>query len=386
MPEKRVVVWVQQFKDRPALMLQWNDPDTGRRKSRSAGTADEDKAEQARADLEYELNHGRHQEASRMSWERFRELFEGEYVSALREDTRLVYNNVFNLFEAVCKPATLRGITERTVSAFAAGLRQRPGRNGNKTMTPCSIKVRLQFLHTALQWAADQKLIPACPKFPSVKVPKKKPRPVPAETAERLLAKAPDAQTRAFLLCGWLAGLRRNEAVALEWRQTDAAPWVDLDGDRIVLPADFVKGGEDQWVPLDPQLRAELEAMPRRGRKVFRFVSTATGEPLTPSGVSMMITKLARAAGVRLSMKVLRKGFGSRYAGKVPAQVLQKLMRHASITTTMDYYANVDDAAVSAVLGDKRNSSRNTQGGTGHAYNAADDASAKPPTGFGGGH
>ena len=58
-------------------------------------------------------------------------------------------------------------------------------------------------------------------------------------------------------------------------------------------------------------------------------------------------------------MKTLRRGFGCRYAGKVPAQVLQKLMRHANIKTTMDYYANVDEAAEEAILGPKRNSLRN---------------------------
>jgi hypothetical protein len=50
-------------------------------------------------------------------------------------------------------------------------------------------------------------------------------------------------------------------------------------------------------------------------------------------------------------MHSLRKGFGCRYAAKVPAQVLQKLMRHSNIKTTMDYYANVDDAVEQAVLG-----------------------------------
>jgi hypothetical protein len=50
-------------------------------------------------------------------------------------------------------------------------------------------------------------------------------------------------------------------------------------------------------------------------------------------------------------MHTLRKGFGCRYAGKVPAQVLQKLMRHRNIKTTMDYYCNVDQAVMEAVLG-----------------------------------
>jgi hypothetical protein len=60
----RVTVWLQRFKDRPHLMLQWIDPDTGKRKSRSAGTADYNKAEQARGDLEYELNKAEQDEAS----------------------------------------------------------------------------------------------------------------------------------------------------------------------------------------------------------------------------------------------------------------------------------------------------------------------------------
>ena len=114
--------------------------------------------------------------------------------------------------------------------------------------------------------------------------------------------------------------------------------------------------------PLDErsdQVREALLALPRHGPRVFRFVSKMNGERLTPSGVSLMVTELAAAAGVRLSLKSLRRGFGCRYAGRVPAQVLQKLMRHASIRTTMDYYANVDDAAMEAVLGPRRNTPRN---------------------------
>jgi hypothetical protein len=78
MSDSRITVWVQRFKDRPTLMLQWIDSETGARKSKSAGSADPKEVEKARADLEYELNHGRYQEASRLTWERFRELFEAE--------------------------------------------------------------------------------------------------------------------------------------------------------------------------------------------------------------------------------------------------------------------------------------------------------------------
>src|SRR5262245_58777808 len=98
-PTRRVVVWVQHFGDRPHLVLQWHDPQTGQRKSRSAGTCNPLDAEQARADLEYELNHGLHQQTSRMSWERFREVFEEEYLPGVRPPTRRKYNQVLDLFE-----------------------------------------------------------------------------------------------------------------------------------------------------------------------------------------------------------------------------------------------------------------------------------------------
>jgi integrase len=314
--EKRVTVWVQHFKDRESLVLQWIDPATGKRKSKSAGTADEKEAEQKRADLEYELNHGQYQEASRMSWERFRELFEAEYVSGLRPNTRVNYRATLDLFERVCNPTRIRSITERTVSAFAAALRQLPVRGGGG-MKPSSIKVRLQFLHTALTWAVEQKLLTEVPKFPAVKVPWKKPQPVPSESFERLLDRAPDAQMQAYLLAGWLAGLRLVEAFALEWERTDAAPWVDLGANRIWLPAGFVKAVEDQWVPLDSVLREDLEALPRQGRKVFRFVAP-DGHPVTPGAMSDRVRRLAKKAGVKLTMHSLRKGFGCRHAGRVP--------------------------------------------------------------------
>jgi hypothetical protein len=103
MPEKRVTVWVQHFADRPYLMLQWHDPVTGKRKSRSAETCNPLEAEKKRADLEYELNHGLYSEPSQMAWETFRELFLDQYAAGLRPETRKVYENVFNLFDKVCR-------------------------------------------------------------------------------------------------------------------------------------------------------------------------------------------------------------------------------------------------------------------------------------------
>jgi integrase len=378
MSDKRVIVWVQKFNDRPNLMLQWNDPFTGARKSKSAETNIPAVAEMKRTELEYELNHGLHKEASRMSWDKFRELFEVEYVSGQRLNSRLGYKASFDLFERLCRPTSLRAISTRTISAFQAAMLREPtrGRDGMKAGTRT---VRLQHLRTALRWAVDQELLPKCPKFPRVEPDGKLPQPVPVESFERIYAKAEgDQQMQAYLLCGWLAGLRLNEALTLEWEETEDAPFVDLARDRIILPAKIAKGKKDQWVPLDPELRAALLALPRHGKKVFRFISQRTGLPADSRLMTGRVIRLAKLAGVRLSMHTLRKGFGCRYAGKVPAQVLQKLMRHRNIKTTMDYYVNVDDAVMNAVLGDQRNSSRNTREDASETVGKSDSPSDCP--------
>lgn len=348
MSEKRITVWVQNYGDRSNLTFMWIDPITGKRKSQSAETDNRAVAEMKRTILEADLNRGLHKEVSRMTWERFREMFEDEYVTSRRLNTREGYGFMFDSFERLCSPTSLRAVSARTISTFAAKLRKEPGKHGS-TMQESTIKVRLQFLHTALAWAVKQKLIPECPEFPVIRPPKRKPQPVSSEVFERMLAKAPDEQTRVFLLCGWLAGLRLAEAVALEWEETEEAPYLDLDRDRIVFPAGFVKAVEDQWVPLDRDLRAALLALPRQGRSVFRFVD-AKERPVKLKAVGKRVVELGKLAGVKLTMKSLRRGFGCYWAARVSAQVLQKLMRHHNIALTLTYYANVDNAATQAIL------------------------------------
>jgi hypothetical protein len=204
MREKRIVVWVQRFKDRDSLMLQWIDPDTGKRKSQSAKTNYLPLAETRAKDLEYELNNNLHKEASRMSWEKFRQLFETEHVSGCRPKTAIYYAETFNSFERLCNPGTLKSITSRTISAFVGALRQQKGRNGN--MQESTIKARLQFLRVALAWAVRQKLLPELPHFPKIRPPKRKPQPVPVETFERYSTRRRTPTcARSCSPAGWLA-------------------------------------------------------------------------------------------------------------------------------------------------------------------------------------
>lgn len=347
MNEGRIEVRIQRFADRKALQLQWTD-EQGVRRTRSAKTSDPAKAEKARADLEYELNHGLDRPRARMSWEAFRELAEREYLPGRRPRTRGNYRETFDVIEELMRPTGLAAFSARTISGFVAALRQRPHRAG-VGHKPQTIALRLTQLRALLRWAQTQGLIAAVPVFPAVPIPSKRPQPVPPELFDRLLERIDrtgDTQLRTFALCGWLAGMRRNEAYYLEWEETDAACWVDFGADRIRFPAEVVKAKADQWVPLDGQLREALLAMPRRdgNPRVFSF-------GLPARSVVRRMSKLARKVGWTMSMKTLRRGFGCRHAARVPAQVLQRLMRHSDISVTMDYYANIDDAVEAAIHG-----------------------------------
>ncbi len=350
--QDRVHVWVQHFRDRGNLVLQWFDPDTGVRKSKSAETSDPEAAERRRADHEYELNHGQFQPPSRMDWDRFRELFEAEHLGGLRAKSQEKYRTVLDVFEEIAQPKKLKGVDERRISAFVAGMRERK-RPKNKTgLAPMTIRNYLVSLKTALAWAVGQKLLPRLPRFPTIKAPKKKPQPVSAAEYEKLLGSAPDEQWRAYLMCGWWGGLRLNEAFELRREKSDEQPWLDLSGNRIVLPAVFAKSAVDQSVPLHNTLKMALENVPNDGDRVFPFRSRKGGGLLSRTGISQRVRLIAKKAGVRLSMHQLRKGFGCRVAkqlGKGNAPILHSLMRHSAMQITMDYYASVDDALQDAM-------------------------------------
>jgi hypothetical protein len=62
-----------------------------------------------------------------------------------------------------------------------------------------------------------------------VKVSKKRPQPVPAESFEKLLDKTNNPHMRGYILCGWLAGTRLNEALN-STHPVGVAPVVSVNG------------------------------------------------------------------------------------------------------------------------------------------------------------
>lgn len=342
----RISVWVQARKDRKRLNLQWIDPVTGKRKSVSAKTDSPEIAEQRRADKEYELNHGVKSEPSRLSWEWLRKTYHDEKLMADSKANRKKADYIFDEFDRLMNPKTLGKIDEPTISKFTVKLRE-------SGLAPSTVKGYLTYLRAILRWAAQQRYIPTAPTVRMPKIPKgtnkrkiKAVARLTTEEFERLLMKCPSDGWRLLLSFVWHCGMRRNEARSIRGEQ------IDLRGHTIHLPANKA-GDEAQSAFVTPELDAMLRRIFPRGIPRGPLVS---GIPVTQEDVSNEFRTIAIAAGVRgngkkgqVTLHDLRRNYGSRWAGKVPAQVLKSMMRHSSLQTTLEFYADADDAAVAAI-------------------------------------
>lgn len=345
-----IKVWVQD-KGRGMLRMQWTNF-KGERETLTAGTKDRKVAEERAAELQQRLNAGGEVANFSMRWQEFRAFFFEEYVAIknLRGKTGEKYECVFDVFDSVCKPRKIIDVDTKVVNRFVKGMRERKVPGGKIGLSPWTQRNYLVALKTAMEWALDRKVIIRCPTFPTIKVPKRRPQPIAEADFHKLLAAAPDDTWRAYMLFGWYEGMRLAEVLLMRWERNDEAPWLDLAGGRINLPAEFSKNGQDDWMPLHPVVTEAMAAVPRTDQRVFPFRSRKGGDYLTRNGMSNRIILIARRAGVKLSMHRLRKGFGCRVAqqlGKGNAPMLHRLMRHSSMQITMDYYSSVDD-----VLGD----------------------------------
>jgi integrase len=212
-------------------------------------------------------------------------------------------------------------------------------------------------------------LIDRVPKIRLPKTHKKmKGRPLTGEELDRCKAAVdklrPEAEREQWkwILDGlWFSGLRISEAYCVTWNPSNF--YIDMSGKHpsyMILGAQ--KSRQHQRLPVVPDFASMLHAVPRNRRhgKVFRFPGQTKSGELTFNGAKRAIRKIGEKANIRAgegktaTAHDFRRSFGSRWALKVMPQILQKLMRHAEVTTTMTYYAHLDaDVVIESILGDQ---------------------------------
>jgi integrase len=179
------------------------------------------------------------------------------------------------------------------------------------------------------------------------------------EQFDRMLAAVPKVRPKdsaewvRYLTGLWLSGLRLAESVALSW-DAEALFAVDLSGrrPRFRIKGAGQKSGQDELAPMTPDFAAFLMQTPegQRHGRVFRLNQAGGTVPIDTHHVGQIVDKIGRKArvivnavdGKTASAHDLRRSFGSRWAKRVMPAELQRLMRHANVQTTMQYYVDLD--------------------------------------------
>jgi integrase len=375
------------------LGLVYFDPITGKKVAKSAETYDHDEAVKKAGVLEDELRSGRYKPAAKITWGDFRERYETERLASQSPSSIKTAGTAFNLVERVINPDRLAKLTPATLSRFIADLRA----EGMKDSTLGSY---LRTIKAALRWAVRMGLLTEAPTFDMPRAGDAKARPVTTEEFDRLILKAAVVRPRdtavwTRMLNGlWLSGLRLGEAMRLSWDQ-DAPFAVDLTGrfPAFRIEARAQKGRHDERLPMTPDFATWLLQTPEADRHgpVFALPSLRDGTPQSTVKVGCTISAIGESARVVVakdpdSGKVkyasahdLRRSFGTRWAKRVMPAVLQRLMRHRSINTTMKYYVGIEADDVAADLWAKHGPAGNTFGNNGPS--TAQNAESAPAAG-----
>lgn len=166
--------------------------------------------------------------------------------------------------------------------------------------------------------------------------PQGAPKPATRREFDRILAHvANDAPVRRTVLLGAGAGLRIAEAAVLTWPDIDA----DTRTARVTG-----KGRKTRIVPFPAKL---IEAL---GPDTGGNVVTGTHRTWSADYLGSKVNKAIRAAGVDCTFHKLRHRYGSlTYQRTKDPNAVAAAMGHASVSTTMRFYAAVADDDLHAV-------------------------------------
>lgn len=324
-----------------------------------------------------------------ISWEDFCDRYESVHLLSLSPGSLETWRTVKNSLNATLAPQFLCDIDGDSIDVWASRMRRQ------KLKEP-TIASRLATLRAALSYAQRIKWIDTVPSMPETHRAKgvdrkARSRPIVGEEFDRMLANveagllaleqekkrpprkrsfSPEAKERfraaqvervqlvapmwrRFLMALYLSGLRLGEACKLSWDWgADFAIDTSQKHPQYRIKVIGHKGARDVLCPMAPEFWNYLEPTPPNQRKgsVFRMGCTANHAGRVISAIGKKAKIVVNTDGKTASAQDLRRTFATRWAVRVQPAVLKELMRHRQISTTMEYYVDIDGSTIAAEL------------------------------------
>ncbi len=247
----------------------------------------------------------------------------------LSDATQRAYRSDLRAFSAWLEPRgqTLEDVDARVLSDWVAHLG-----GGRNRLSPSSISRRLAAVRSCLRYTFGPTRVPDTSLTPSR--PRRLPDAPKAAEIERVLeaveGESPVAlRNRALLELLYSAGLRSQEAVALDLR--------DVDFEREVVHVRG-KGKKERVVPLGEEAALHIA----------RYLQTGRPELATGANDAVFVSVRGRRLDTSTVRRLLRHPHRLRHAfathlleGGADLRVIQELLGHASLSTTQ-IYSHVD--------------------------------------------
>jgi integrase/recombinase XerD len=192
--------------------------------------------------------------------------------------------------------------------------------------SPITVNGYLRHIKSALTYAIEEGLIAKKPKVKMFPEAKDLPRVLTPGQINAVFSKmAPDDHR--YYTFGLWTGCRRNEGLFLTW------PDVDFENARAKVRG---KGGRERIVPLVAPVIAVLEPIRKDLGRVFA--------PHHPDTMSKRFHAYAAACGIKARLHDLRHSAATyMLQSGIDLRVVQAILGHAQISTTMIYTHVLDD-------------------------------------------
>lgn len=269
----------------------------------------------------------------------------------------------------MANPQRVSDLTTNRVVRFVKDCRE-------AKLSDATIARHLRTLKVLARWAHKHGLLS---KLPAFEMPKRvkgtkrmKGRPVTLQEFNEMLLKVPEvlADTptaegtvddwRFYLKALWCSGLRLSESLVLRWDDAPGAIVVDYSKSHPLfrIPAEAQKSGKDQMLPIVPEFARLLESVPPEARSGPVFaVGTSRFKvgPVVSAIGEAAIVVVDGGTGKYASAHDLRRALGYRYSRHVMPAVLRELMRHANVSTALEFYVGDDAQRTAAELWELEN-------------------------------